>query len=446
MRMLVAGSLPALLLFVPGLASAAGTLPDPTPPPPSPPGAQPAEPGLTSREGTFSVPAAIRLAMAQHPALAALGSAWRGARAQVAGADAWDDPQLALTVAPLSLATGGAPPGQGVRLSQRLPWPGAPALRAHMAKERAEIRAAEWQSAKAELALALRLTFADAWEAERALEVNAHHIERSAERKAGAEAALRAGRAELQAPLRAEGRLAELSQAALGLAAQRSVALARLNALLGRPIDAPLPPLARTLEVPMAGGGCEVAPGCVRTEIEAARRAVATQRDAVSLAEIARWPELSLDAQYSSMFMQPEHQWMIGAALRVPLSWEARNAGVAHARALLQQAEQQEAQRRLEVAWEVTAADIAWREVEERIRVLDAQALPTAEAHLAVALAGYETGRVAFGAVLDAENALREVQLAHARALADRYRAAARRLRARGVVLDDESDMEEQVP
>jgi outer membrane protein TolC len=166
-----------------------------------------------------------------------------------------------------------------------------------------------------------------------------------------------------------------------------------------------------------------------RTAAEARIRADETR---VRIAERAYYPDLELTGSYNSMWDVPEHRWMVGVAIDVPIQRGKRDADVEAARARVAQAQATRDQTVDDIAVEVTRAH---REIEESIHLVqlyDTRLLPVARAQVDAALAGFTTGQNDFPAVISAERGLREVRLAAFRARADAWRRQAALDRAIG--------------
>jgi outer membrane protein TolC len=225
-------------------------------------------------------------------------------------------------------------------------------------------------------------------------------------------------------PMRAaaEAELAHLEHDAIMLSTDRDVVVAQMNELLHRDPEAPLPPPPATLRSPDAISG-HLADD--RPDIRAAHsRSLA----AVARADRARrdWvPDLTLSTTYNSMWDMPEHRWMVGLGLTLPIELGHRAGAVDEA----------EAER---VGYEAqvmalgdkarTAVTIATRRLEEARhleRLLEEKLTPIAHAQVDAARSGFATSRNDFATVIAAERNLRSVQLDAERASADIDRRAA---------------------
>ena len=141
---------------------------------------------------------------------------------------------------------------------------------------------------------------------------------------------------------------------------------------------------------------------------------------------------------YDSMWDMPEHRWMVGVAIDVPVQRSRRDADASAARARVAQAQATRDRTVDDIRVDVTRAR---RELEEAIHVVhlyDTRLLPAARAQVDAALAGFTTGQNDFPAVIAAERGLREVQLATFRAHTDAWRRQAALDHAIGRVTGDQ--------
>jgi outer membrane protein, heavy metal efflux system len=125
------------------------------------------------------------------------------------------------------------------------------------------------------------------------------------------------------------------------------------------------------------------------------------------------YPDLTLSGTYSSMFMDIEHQFMVGIEFPIPLARTSRGGAVDEASA-------EAAGARSGVAREIDAirreVDVARLRVVEAIHIVHlyrARLIPVARQQIAAARSAYQTGASDFQALISAERNLREVELAH---------------------------------
>ena len=377
--------------------------------------------------------ALMRMVLERNPSVDAARHAWRAAAAEVPQAGALPYPTVDYGVAPLSFGPEDRL-GQRVQATQRIPFPGKLGLREAMARAEAEMAEGDFRAMRLEIALAASLLFDDWYEVHRALEINAEHQELLDDFKRIAAARFASGQASMQDPLQAEVELAHLEHREIVLETERAVLRARINALLHRATRASLPPPPEELAPPATDDSADLIERALegRPEVASADAGVRAGRASLSLAKRELLPDLMLMGSYDSMWMDPDHQWMAGVGITVPL-WPGRVRGVrdeAHARF----ARAQRIRERVEdeIGLEVTRAQERLQEAHHVLRLVRDRVLPAARDQVSAARSGFESGRNSFLALIEAERNLRSVKLSLERALADLHRRQAELSRALG--------------
>lgn len=379
----------------------------------------------------------VRLALARNPSVAAARAEAAAAEARPAMAGALPDPMLEWSFAPLSIGTPGLEFGTSIGLTQRLPFPGKWAVRSKAAAQ--DARAARLGTAEVQLALAEAAVglHADWFQSARALAVNRAHEELLRELKRAAEAQYSAGTAPQADVLRAELMLAELSQERLELESRARQLALRINALLHRPLDAPVPPAPAALEPPAPLPAAEELAARAQTTHPALAALEAREAGAAARIELGKWswaPDLQVMASYSTMWAMPQHRLMLGLGIDLPV-WQAqRRAEVDEAKAMAEALREMRAHEKVEVAAMVREALEMVAEASALREGLEARVLPAARATLESARGSYVTGRASFQMLIEAERALRDAELKLHTTTAELARRRAALDRAAGVL------------
>jgi cobalt-zinc-cadmium efflux system outer membrane protein len=379
----------------------------------------------------------VRAVLNANPSIEAARASWRAALARVRQAGTFDDPMIDISVAPLSIGSSRARFGYEVGISQQLPWFGKRALEREVLSTEAAASASDLETTRRELAMAALLLYDQYYVALRSLEINAEHVELMQSLQAAANAQLEAGRGSAQDSLQAEAELTHLEHAAVVLATDRDVVIAQMNELLHRDPTAPLaPPVAelalrasldlrdeRTLQQEAVSR---------RAEITSARlhaRAEAVRGDA---AERAYYPNLTVSSSYSSMWDMPQHRWMVGVGVNVPLPTERRAGALDESRAARAQYESEVARMSDVAKTQVYVAIRKLQESEHLLGLFHDRLLPVAREQVEAARAGFIASKTQFTAVVDAERNLRNMELDHKLAQAECDRRHAELERALG--------------
>ena len=378
----------------------------------------------------------VRAVLARNPSIEAARASWRAALARYPQETAIDDPMLSYSFAPLSIA-GDASFGQVIQLSQNLPFPGKRGLRGDVALAEAEAAKGDLETTRLHLALMASKLFDDYYVVARALEINAEHGRLLSDLKKSAEAQYTAGRASQQDPLQAENEIAHLQHEGVVLESERDVVVAQLNGLLHRAPHLPLPPPPAelpTAESPEASvASLEKRALERRPEVEVERARIRAAEARIASAEREYFPDFGLMASYNSMWAMPEHQWMLGASVEIPIQRSRRAAAVDEAEAHLAAARSALARRADEVRVEVASARRRVLEARHVVRLHRDRLLPVARAQVEAARAGFIAGTNDFSTLVQAEKNLRSVELRHRMAQAELFRRLADLSRAIGV-------------
>jgi cobalt-zinc-cadmium efflux system outer membrane protein len=373
------------------------------------------------------------MALARHssPSVSAAEARVRAARAGVSPAAALPDPMLMAGVVNLPLGSPGFRDEMTMKMlgiEQTLPFPGKRGLRRKVAEH--EVAAVE-----AALDDARRAAARDVGAAyfEAAL---ADSLERLVERQhrlllavaRAAQAGYAAGRAGQDEPLRAQTELIRLSAEVAALRVERSRAVARLNALLGRWSGTPVattgyPDRLRHAALADPGGDARFADttlGALATgsplppadALQAAALAtspmirahlaeLAAQSTRVALAARDARPDPTLSLQYGQRTGMMD---MVSATVSVPIPlWSGRKQSqvTAAERATLDALEHEHHRMAAELEAEVLDLVQTAELHRTRLGLYHAGVLPRARAAAEAALAGYRTGRTGFQTVLD---------------------------------------------
>lgn len=407
--------------------------------------------------------ALVAEARANNPEIAAAARAADAAAARIPQAGALPDPMLSaglmnVPVPSFDVGREGMTMGT-VQIGQRLPAPGVRGAREAVAKQ--SHQAAERDTDEVELAVLQRLkdAYYELLFVDRALEVLARNRALVADLAGVATARFAVGRTPQQDVLRAQTEVTRLEEQIAGIEARRVAAASEINAILQRPVTAsiepaypesvrvlalaPPPPGAFTSAALDAGLGDDL-PSLAELQREAVRRRpmllahvhrIAAAREGVRLAERERFPDVDVMVGYG---LRRDRGDMMTAMVSVPLPvFAARKQ-----RQAVVEAEQELAADELRHHQMVAdlQADVATRyaalvATREQILLLDQGVVPQARATVESAAAAYQSGRVEFASLLEAQATLFRNEIELARRMADFGRELAALERAAGVEL-----------
>src|SRR5262245_196901 len=389
-------------------------------------------------EATLEREALVREVLLRNPSVEAARQAWRAALERYPQATSFDDPTVGYAVAPRSFGSSAVNDGHRVDVSQRLPFPGKLRLRGERALAEAEAAESDFEGARLRLAETASLLFDDYYLADRALEINAAHLDLLDELLRIATARYAAGEGSQQDPLQAELEQARLLHDERSLQTERQVTSARLNALLHRPPGAALPPPPRRLPEP--------APEPIdraalveralreRPELRAADARLRGRESSVALARREFLPDVTLVGGWDGFWQESQLRPSVGLELEVPIQLARRRAALSEARAELAGATSERAALEDEVRLEVETAVERLGEAHHLLGIVSSRMLPAARDRVEAARAGFAAGRNDFDSLIEAERSLRDAELEHEQALADLFRRHAELSRPTGAL------------
>ena len=201
---------------------------------------------------TFTADDLVEWVLAANPGLAAIEAAADAAAYRVDPASSLDDPTFSYAVAPLTVSADRSL-NQKFEFGQKIPWPGTLNARGAAARQDAVSADRDVDSLRLRVVAQAKSAYAEWRFVEEGLAI--HHATHALleELIATTQTRYAAGRALKQDVLQAEVERADLNNHLLQLLRQQVVVQARVNALLNRAPDAPLPAAgAVTAERPAA--------------------------------------------------------------------------------------------------------------------------------------------------------------------------------------------------
>jgi cobalt-zinc-cadmium efflux system outer membrane protein len=229
--------------------------------------------------------------------------------------------------------------------------------------------------------------------------------------------------------IRAQVELARLDDRLHTLEDLRGALVARLDAALGRPADAPLPwPKSAPYE-PTAATDDQVLAWLrdASPELRALAHEIAGRRKAIDLAKKGYFPDVNLGVDYidTAGARMPgvddsgKDPVVAMVSINIPLWVEKYAAGVREAEARHWAALKSRADRENTLSGEVKMVLYRYRDAQRKIGLYRDTLVPKAQESLKATETAFRTGRAAFTDLVDAERILLEFGLASERALAD---------------------------
>jgi outer membrane protein TolC len=382
----------------------------------------------------LSVETLVEQVLARNPSLAQMVAAWQAAQARYPQVTSLEDPMFEGTVGPGTIA----PDDAGIRfayrleVSQKIPFPGKRRLRGEGALAEASAAGHDVDDTRLQLAEGARDAFYEYYLAERALGVNGQTLRLLEGYRQNAQTRYEKGLVPQQDVALARVEIGRAQDRQLTLEETRRIAVARINTLLHLPPDTPLPPPPGSLSpagpLPDVAELRAAALAC-RPDLKALADRVAAEEAALALACKDFYPDFEPFFMYDRfMGNMPDNRdlaSMLGVRLNLPVYRARRFAAVAEAEAKVAQRRAELAKQTDQVNFEVQQAYERLRTSEESIRLYARTVLPAARQSVEAAESAYETGKVPFLSLIEAQR--NEVMLLDRsyEALADSFRRRA---------------------
>lgn len=378
----------------------------------------------------LSLDALVALVLSRNPEVAQMSAALEAAAARFPQVRALDDPMFAAWMAPQSIQSSQVDFSYRLELAQKFPLGGKRRFKGEAAGAEAAAAIHDLEETKVRLKEAVQLAFHDYFLAARAIEVNREGLRLLSEFQKNADNRYRAGQAARSDVVLAEVELGKQRERELTLERMRKVSQARINTLLWRLPDAPLPPPPARLSRPRATIDAvaltEVALQ-TRPDLKALAARVTADQALYSLALADYYPDVELMAAFDTFWqtVQSDLWTQVGLRMNVPVRQTRRQAALAEARAKI-------AERRAELEKTIaqTRLEIKERaeELSESERMLDLyeqSILRSAQEGTRTAESAYTTGQTPFVSLIEAQRNLVMLRDRYYEVLADYFRRRA---------------------
>jgi cobalt-zinc-cadmium efflux system outer membrane protein len=306
------------------------------------------------------------------------------------------------------------------------------------ATREADAAASDYLDARLQIIEATCLLYYEYYLVHRALEVNQENLKLLHEARRTAEARVRTGQSPQQELLQIEVELGKQRERELILRRTLTVTKVRINALLHRLPDDPLPPPVSQL-VPAA----DLPPLeqlyssalLYRPDLKAARQRLEAEQLSLALAEREYYPDLEVMAAYDAFWQERPLRTMIGFGVNLPVQLSRRRAALAESLARITRRQAELNRLTDQIHLQVRDAYTRVEENSQLLQLYDKQLIPAAQANVREAVAAYTAGRIPLLGLLEAQRNLVQLRDRYFEILADYYRSRASLERAVGAPL-----------
>jgi len=389
------------------------------------PAAESKLPTLTERSslGDYLAYAALN-----NPGLEAAFNRWKAALEQIPQVKALPDPRFTYRYYIVHVETRTGPQRQAFGLAQMLPWFGKLALRGDVAAAAAEVQRQHYEAARRKLFYQVKDAFYEYYYLRQATEITRQNLQLLKNIETIARVRYKAAAARHPDVIRVQVELGKLEDRLRALQALRGPLTARLNAVMNRPVEAPLAWPGPVKPETIAATDQQVLAWLVAgsPELKAFEHEIARSKAQIALAKKGYFPDLTvglsvIDTGASVMKPSPsgsgDDPVILTASINVPIWWDRISAGVRQARHRHLAAVGGRANKANALQSRAKLVLYRYRDAGRKINLYRHTLLPKARQSLTVSQRAYQAGTGSFLDLLDAERILLAFALGYERAL-----------------------------
>ena len=337
-------------------------------------------------------------------------AAWRAAAEKYPQAIALDDPMFTSMTAPGSWSSNDVTPAYLLGGSQKIPWWGKRSLRGQVAQAEANAASMDVADTRLQLTQAAHIAYFDYYLVARQLELTEANVKSLEDFQTTARRQYEANLVMQQDLLQAEVELAEAERRRIELTRMHRTSIARLNTLVHRPPNCPVPPPPASLSIDGVTAPAELLRQVAlnqRPDLAAMRSKLQADNASLALAYKEFYPDFEIMGRYDR-FWQPtstqgDLQGQVGVNMNVPIYLEKRRAAAREAIYKLRRQRAEYEQRLDDVNQEVESAHAQVVEMRAIVELYEKRTLPAAKQNVASARNDYVANRGDFLRLISAQ-------------------------------------------
>ncbi|MDA2933102.1 TolC family protein [Acidobacteria bacterium AH-259-D05] len=397
--------------------------------------------------GDLHLQSYVEAALESNPALEEALARYRGALQKVPQVTSLPDPMLSFTQFIRNVETRVGPQLNVLTISQKFPWFGRLDLKGKIAFKEAAAQYQAYRARERDIIVQVKRAFYELSYIDRAVQITQEEQSLLEHYEELAETRYSTGQGLQQAVIKIQAEITKIINRLKILDQQRTSLVARLNTLMDRPPEEPLPSV-RQLSLPRMTLNLEElyqwGEGH-RQELKAAMLRIEKSEQAIDLAKKEYWPNVTLSAGMidvggrgdpAGLLMPPpdngKNAYNFSVGINIPIRREKYQAGVLEATEFLMANRKKYLNRRNEMEFSIRDQVIRIETLREQVDLFEQILIPQAEEALRSTESAYETGQLGALELMDSERVLLEIRLINARYYADYLRALANLERAIG--------------
>jgi len=384
-------------------------------------------------QGVLTLDDVVRTALAKNPAVQSAAHTVAAQRAKVPQARSLPDPNVGVgwmgNIQPFSVQTGDPSSYRGVSAMQMLPFPGKRNLRGQIASKEADATQWDLEAVRRRVTADVKAAYDDYWYYDKAIRTTQQNRDLLTKLSQIAEARYRVGKGMQADVLRSQVEISMLLQKLTTLEQQRATAQARLNALLARDPEAPLPPAADIPQQTPLNYSLEDLYKLARQndpEYQRMEKMVERNQLAINLAQKDYLPDLSVGYMYEQRPQLPDMHGMT-FTVNVPIFYKTKQREeVRQATEEQLSASSARDNRQNELYFELKQNYLAAKASDNLLKLFSQGVVPQSSLALESSMSAYQVGNVDFLTVIGNFTTVLNYETDYYRELANYQTALAR--------------------
>ncbi len=369
---------------------------------------------------------AVKQALDKNPEILTLQYRLRALEAKAKQAPYLDDPQIAFQLGGVPFsnpASFNQADTNSIGIRQMVPFFGKLGLKEKIAQQEAKSSEQELRAREREIISMVKMAYADLFMAERAIEILREQLQIMRAVIGATEARYRVGRVTQQDVFKAQLEQSEVMNQLIVAEEESNVAVVKLNSTMYRP---PRTPIQLPADLPLPDSSLTVSALddlalAHRPELRGTEREIERAETMYELADRNRkYPDLMVGWDYMRMPTEmKKDRYGAMVSITIPFSpWTAgrRNHEVEESLAEIRAAKSNREAMRNMIVKQVGESQAKVQAAKRSVQLYREGLLSQAELSFRSALAAYQTGRVEFVNLLEAQRALREARMGYYKA------------------------------
>jgi outer membrane protein TolC len=374
----------------------------------------------------------VREALQKNPAVQSAMHTVEAQRLRVPQAKALTDPTVGIgwagNITPFSVQSGDPSSYRAITASQQLSYPGKLKLRGAIASKEADAVSSDLEAVRRRVIADVKTAYFEYWFYDKAIQTTLKDKDLLTKLSQIAEARYRVGKGVQQDVLRSQVEISLLLQRLTVLQQQRNTSQARLNTLLARSPEAPLP-TAENIERSALNYSLDDLYRLARQNDPALQREeqmIERNQLAVNLAQKDSYPDFSVAYMYQQRPMMPDMHGMT-FTINIPVFYKSKqHQEVRQATEERLASESSRDNRKNELNFELKQQYLAAKASDELLRLFSEGVVPQSSLALESSMSAYQVGTVEFLSVIGNFSTVLNYEIDYYRELANYQSSLAR--------------------